>query len=1008
MDIDTIGIGVATRQVKAASKDLDKLGRSADKASRKADRLSKSTEGANKNFQRMGVLLKGAGLLLIARQMVRMSDSYTKYNAILRIATRGQEEFNKANKAIIGISKRSQAELGAIGTVYSRIALALKDFGATGKEVANITEALALSLKVNGATAEETTSTMIQLSQAFGKGKLDGDEFRTAMEAAPNIMRELAKSLRVPFGALKDLAEQGEITSEVLLKTFNNPVLIARLREQAKETKTINGAWQTFTNGLTIAIGKINEASGASRVLIGILEQAAVLLSVFRGGEDGSILRNFLDTGDKRIADNVAAMSTAELKQASNFYGWAREALKARQELNKNLTLGGSIAANDLSPRFGSEIVAQDVNKIHQLQDDARRIADRLNKQRISSAKEAAAAEFSALAKIVEARDEMLTANSDYAKELAKEEYETKKKWIDLQQKRATENFKLLQKRQKQLAKDFEKRSESINRSITDALLRGFESGKGFAENFIDTLKNMFKTLVLQPVVKFLVDSSGISKVLAGIGGAFSGSASAGFGGSLGSAGSSSDLLGGLTDVLSGVQGSIVSSIESLGVFLSTGNGGLGDAIGGFLGQYASTIADVIPYAGAVIQLLSGNAKGAAFTAAGAAIGSIIPVIGTAFGAAIGSIIGSLVGGADYDRYGTWVYGNKNVGQDYKKKKQGIVYDKDIGAGGALNSINQQFSSLLSGFLDAFNVDQDFSTYSALYQRGKSKKSGGIFSSSLGGRIDVVMKDADLKAVYNALVSKVFGVGLVRAIQNSDLEDGIKKFFNGLTKKQDVADAISAIINVKNAIKDLPPVFKALQTELDTTAFSSSASQLTARFNAVSEYTKLFYSDQEKLETITKQLNTQFASLNQTLPASRDEFRALVDGIDVVDEASANAFYGLIALAPVLDGYYQSLLLQKEALNELADALDPKLFSTYADYRSGQANIAAGNGAGDYLARINNPVAMSEVMAQEIKQLRAENAETKELLRQISANTKYTAKTNKQWNGDGMPQERTY
>jgi len=47
--------------------------------------------------------------------------------------------------------------------------------------------------------------------------------------------------------------------------------------------------------------------------------------------------------------------------------------------------------------------------------------------------------------------------------------------------------------------------NEEIGRSLTDALLRGFEAGKGFAENFRDTLVNMFNTLVLRPVIEWAI-----------------------------------------------------------------------------------------------------------------------------------------------------------------------------------------------------------------------------------------------------------------------------------------------------------------------------------------------------------------------------------------------------------------------------------------------------------------------------------------------------------------------
>lgn len=72
-------------------------------------------------------------------------------------------------------------------------------------------------------------------------------------------------------------------------------------------------------------------------------------------------------------------------------------------------------------------------------------------------------------------------------------------------------------------SEDWQRTADSIQNSLTDALLRGFESGADFAKNFRDTLVNMFKTLILRPVIQAIV-----APLAGGLGGLFPGSASAG------------------------------------------------------------------------------------------------------------------------------------------------------------------------------------------------------------------------------------------------------------------------------------------------------------------------------------------------------------------------------------------------------------------------------------------------------------------------------------------------
>ena len=71
-------------------------------------------------------------------------------------------------------------------------------------------------------------------------------------------------------------------------------------------------------------------------------------------------------------------------------------------------------------------------------------------------------------------------------------------------------------------AKAWQKASDDIEKSLTDALMRGFESGKDFAQVFRDTVANMFSTLVLRPVVQATVQGglSAIGLSAPGAGGA--------------------------------------------------------------------------------------------------------------------------------------------------------------------------------------------------------------------------------------------------------------------------------------------------------------------------------------------------------------------------------------------------------------------------------------------------------------------------------------------------------
>jgi phage-related minor tail protein len=150
---------------------------------------------------------------------------------------------------------------------------------------------------------------------------------------------------------------------------------------------------------------------------------------------------------------------------------------------------------------------------------------------------------------------------------------------------------------------DIARTSDEIQRSLTDALLRGFESGKGFAQNLRDTVENMFKTLVLRPVLQPIMGS--VANTLAKwLGGGSSG-------GGVGGLGGLSTLVGGLGSMLNsswlsafgtgmGLTGSQAATASA--AYAQAGMAGTGSAL-----SLGSSAASFGPYA-ALIAMAMGAA----------------------------------------------------------------------------------------------------------------------------------------------------------------------------------------------------------------------------------------------------------------------------------------------------------------------------------------------------------------------------------------------------------------
>lgn len=228
---------------------------------------------------------------------------------------------------------------------------------------------------------------------------------------------------------------------------------------------------------------------------------------------------------------------------------------------------------------------------------------------------------------------------------------------------------------QRAIVDSWTRTTDEINRGLTDALMRGFEDGKGFAENFIATLKNMFATTVLRPVIQPIVSyASNLVGQALGFGGGAGGdlAAASGSGGnrlmSLASMGSNVYRL--LTTGIGGSIGSVVSGFGNLvgsanisafgsgmgltasqaqaasGAYNAAGMGSIGNSLS--MGQTAGAAASVLAtlYAGRSIGQMIGGGYSVAGNSGNTAVNTGMAIgayLGGPLAAAAGAVIGGVV-----------------------------------------------------------------------------------------------------------------------------------------------------------------------------------------------------------------------------------------------------------------------------------------------------------------------------------------------------------------------------
>jgi len=254
------------------SDDFGDFSREAGKAD---DAMKKgNTTGASftQTFTKIRLAALGAATAIGATLgvFVNLSDRYKSMNAGIGIVTDSTEDMAFAQSALAQSAKDARTPLEDISRLYTSMTPSLDEMGRSQEEVLRVTELVSKALKVGGGATGEHTAALQQFSQAMGSGVLRGDEFNSIMENGRGLALQLAEGLDVPVGSLREMAEAGDLTADIVVDALlRQGVAIDGL---FNELPVKSGqAWTLIKNQALLAIGGIDESLGVASAWSGLL-----------------------------------------------------------------------------------------------------------------------------------------------------------------------------------------------------------------------------------------------------------------------------------------------------------------------------------------------------------------------------------------------------------------------------------------------------------------------------------------------------------------------------------------------------------------------------------------------------------------------------------------------------------------------------------------------------------------------------------------------------------------
>ncbi|HBW9713149.1 TPA: tape measure protein [Klebsiella pneumoniae] len=297
---------------------LKQIENSVKKTANSADKLDKSLDNLGGGFSRLAVAVKGYISIQALIKLQQLSEEFTLLQARVTRLSSSSEEGARSFQQLVSIASTTGASLGDTVNLWQQLTATLKTVGATNSDVNRLVMTLQKIGTIGGSSAQEMANALRQFMQSVASGRIQAEEFNSVLEQMPELARQIADGMGIPFNELRQLMLAGKLDiGEVLAAIERRSDEINQQFE--KMPRTVTQATNALVTQFGVAVSKIDDAIGASRYLAKLLDGAALSISVATGNApDAVMLTQKLEQNTEQLA--VAESDLAKARKAG--LGW--------------------------------------------------------------------------------------------------------------------------------------------------------------------------------------------------------------------------------------------------------------------------------------------------------------------------------------------------------------------------------------------------------------------------------------------------------------------------------------------------------------------------------------------------------------------------------------------------------------------------------------------------------------------------------------------------------------
>lgn len=288
---------------------LDQAARDADQKMGRIERSTNNASNAMSGLADKVKLVAGAvGFSLGAQEILKSVDAYTELQNRLKLVTTSQYDLATATQAVFEIAQSTRSNLDTTAQVYSNFASKAERIGISLTQVGAITKTVSQAVALSGATSESAAAALQQFGQSLASGVFRGDEFNSVAEQAPGLLKALSEGLGISSGALRKMAADGKLTTEVLVDGLSKAAVKVQ-KDFEKTAPTISQSFDQINNAKVNFFGSqaSESAKALSTAISGIARNFDEIAAAGEAVAAGSLAYYFAN-GAVAIKANTLAM----------------------------------------------------------------------------------------------------------------------------------------------------------------------------------------------------------------------------------------------------------------------------------------------------------------------------------------------------------------------------------------------------------------------------------------------------------------------------------------------------------------------------------------------------------------------------------------------------------------------------------------------------------------------------------------------------------------------------